>query len=162
MFYFDESGFTLTPCVPYAWQPIGENIEVPCSASRRINVLGIVNHQCEFNSIMVEGTVNTEVVIACIEEFIKTIKLPSYLVIDNASMHTSKAFKEKLISWKEQGLEIIYLSPYSPELNIIEIVWRKIKYEWLPFSSYNSYQDLKDNLNETLKQIGNEHKIVFA
>jgi len=26
--YFDESGFTLEPCVPYAWQPI-ETIEIP-------------------------------------------------------------------------------------------------------------------------------------
>ena len=36
--YFDESGFTLEPCVPYAWQPSGETIEIPSSKSRRLNV----------------------------------------------------------------------------------------------------------------------------
>jgi hypothetical protein len=35
LFYFDESGFTLEPCVPYAWQPRGETIEVPCAKSKR-------------------------------------------------------------------------------------------------------------------------------
>jgi len=26
--YFDEAGFALTPTLPYAWQPIGERIEL--------------------------------------------------------------------------------------------------------------------------------------
>ncbi|MFI3197268.1 MAG: transposase [Methylococcaceae bacterium] len=27
---------------------------------------------------------------------------------------------------------MVHIAPYSPDLNIIEIVWRKIKYEWMP------------------------------
>ena len=46
--YFDESGFTLEPCVPYAWQPI-ETIEIPSSKSKCFNVLGFVNRDCEFD-----------------------------------------------------------------------------------------------------------------
>ena len=38
LFYFDESGFTLEPCVPSAWQPRGDTIEVSCSKSKRLNV----------------------------------------------------------------------------------------------------------------------------
>jgi transposase len=41
--YFDEVGFTLEPCVPYAWQPIGKTIEIPSSKSKRLNVLGLIN-----------------------------------------------------------------------------------------------------------------------
>ena len=48
--YFDESGFTLEPCVPYAWQSSGKTIEVPSSKSKRLNVLGFVNRDCEFDS----------------------------------------------------------------------------------------------------------------
>ena len=40
LYYFDESGFTLDPYIPYARQPEGENIEIPLSKSGRINVLG--------------------------------------------------------------------------------------------------------------------------
>ena len=36
--------------------------------------------------------------------------------------------------WVKRGLIIKYLPPYSPELNLIEILWRFMKYDWLPFS----------------------------
>lgn len=44
--YLDESGFCLTPYVPYGWQEKGENITINSSRSRRLNVLGLMNiHQ---------------------------------------------------------------------------------------------------------------------
>ena len=39
LFYFDESGFTLEPSVPYAWHSPGDEDEIPSSKSRRLNVL---------------------------------------------------------------------------------------------------------------------------
>jgi transposase len=52
------------------------------------------------------------------------------------------------------GLSIVHIAPYSPELNIIEIVWRKIKFEWMPFSAYTSFKNLKESLYEILVSIG--------
>ena len=49
------------------------------------------------------------------------------LVIDNASIHTSRAVNDKWDEWKEAGLNLFFLPTYSPELNLIEILWRKIK-----------------------------------
>ena len=160
--YFDESGFTLEPCVPYAWQQTGETIEIPSSKSKRLNVLGFVNRDCEFNSFVFEGSVNTSVVTACIDEFSKQIKKPTTLVIDNASTHTSNEFNENLEKWKERKLTIYPIPPYSPELNIIEIVWRKIKYEWLPFSAYESFLSLKKELFDVLSNIGKTYNIEFS
>ncbi|WP_368860940.1 transposase, partial [Desulforhabdus sp. TSK] len=39
----------------------------------------------------------------------------------------------------KKNLYIKFLPTYSPELNLIEILWRKIKYEWLSFSAYLSF-----------------------
>ena len=72
-FYFDGSGFTLEPCVPYAWQRIGEQIEVPSSKSKRLNVLGFINRACHFESHVFEGSVTSEVVIACFDKFAENI-----------------------------------------------------------------------------------------
>ena len=160
--YFDESGFTLEPCVPYAWQPTGETIEIPSSKSKRLNVLGVVNRDCQFDSFVFEGSVNTSVVVACINEFSSRIKMPTTLIIDNAPTHTSNEFNENIDRWKENGLTIYRIPPYSPELNIIEIVWRKIKYEWLPFSAYQSYASLKKELFDVLANIGKTHIISFS
>jgi hypothetical protein len=43
LYFFDASGFSLTPCVPYAWQPAGQWVEVSIAKSRRINVLGFLH-----------------------------------------------------------------------------------------------------------------------
>ena len=101
-------------------------------------------------------------VVACIDEFAKKIEIPTVLVIDNASTHTSNEFNENIERWQEQNLTIYPIPPYSPELNIIEIIWRKIKYEWLPFSAYESYHSLEQELFNVLANIGKNHKVVFS
>ena len=162
LYYFDESGFSLTPCVPYAWQKIGETIEIPSSRSKQFNVLGFVNRDCKFESIVVEGSVTTAVVIACIDSFASKLKKPTTLIVDNAPTHTSHEFEAQIERWSELGLTIKPISSYSPELNIIEIVWRKIKYEWLPFSAYESIKALEESLFEVLANIGKKYHIDFA
>jgi len=162
LFYFDESGFTLEPCVPYAWQPRGETIEVPCAKSKRLNVLGFVNRECSFTSVVFEGSVTSAVVVASIDHFISTLQRQTTLVMDNASIHKSLEFQENIEHWQQLGLTIVNIAPYSPELNIIAIVWRKIKYEWIPFSAYESFQNLKESLFDILANIGKSYTVNFA
>ncbi len=141
LYYFDESGFSLTPDVPYDWQAMGETIEIPSSRSKRLNVLGFCNKQQDFHATTVQGYVDSEIVIACFDQFCDTINKKTIVVVDNASMHTSSKFKGKLREWEENGLIVKYLPTYSPELNLIEIVWRFIKYHWLPLSAYVSFKN---------------------
>jgi hypothetical protein len=68
-YYFDESGFTLEPCAPYAWQRVGEQIKVPISKSKRLNVLGFIDRHCHFESHVFEGSITSDVVIACFDKF---------------------------------------------------------------------------------------------
>ncbi len=160
--YLDESGFSLEPCVPYAWQPTGETLEIPSSRSNRLNVLGFVNRDCQFKSFVFEGSITSSVVVACVDWFSKQIIKPTVLVIDNASTHTSNEFKACLDEWKDRDLTIYNIPAYSPELNIIEIIGRKIKYEWLDFSAYKSYETLERELFSVLSNIGVTHKIAFS
>jgi transposase len=148
LYYFDEAGFTLEPCVPYAWQPIGKTIVIPSSNSNRLNVLGFIDRRCSFTPFVFECAVTSAVVVTCIDKFSETLRRPTTLIIDNASIHTSAEFLKNIDRWREKGLTIFHISPYSPELNIIEILWRKIKYEWMPFSAYQNYKNLKESLSE--------------
>ena len=160
--YFDESGFSLTPVVPYAWQPKGSTIEVPAARSAQLNVLGFINTKCDFTSFVVNGTVDSDAVIACFDSFCETISKPTWIVVDNAPTHTATKFKNKRETWEQKGLYIYYLPAYSPELNIIEIVWRFIKYQWMPFSAYLSSKNLANSLDEILKNLGAKYRITFA
>ena len=115
-----------------------------------------------FSSLAFEESINTNVVVESIDDFSKNIKRKTVLVVDNAPTHTSDDFLEKIEVWKKRGLTIKFLPPYSPELNKIEILWRFIKYHWLPFSSYQCFNNLRENLFHILKNIGSLFKINFS
>lgn len=162
LWYFDGSGFCLEPCLPYAWQPIGETLEVPTSShSKRLNVLGFLTRQHELVSYMIEGRVDTEVIIACMDQFSHQLTKRTYVFVDNAPMHRAQAFIRQIPTWVKRGLIIKYLPAYSPELNLIEILWRFMKYTWLPFSAYTSFACLRQAVAQILKQFGTEYTIDF-
>jgi transposase len=160
--YVDETGFSLEPYVPYAWQERGEQITVESRRSKRLNIFGILNRRQELEVFLFEGTINSDVVIACIDRFSETIKMETVLVIDNASIHTSNVFLEKQAEWKIKGLTIFFLPTYSPELNIIEILWRFIKYQWLEIDAYESWSSLVNAVENILIKFGSEYIINFT
>jgi transposase len=163
LFYYDETGFDLQPTVPYAWQPEDENIEVPVSRSPRLSVLGFLNTATnEFHSFTFKGSVNSDIVVACFDWFSNIISKKTIVVIDNSPTHTSGLFTGNIGAWEEKGLFIMNIPPYSPELNLIEILWRFIKYLWLPFSAYLSFGVLVDEVEKILKGIGSEYQINFS
>lgn len=60
------------------------------------------------------------------------------------------------------GVIVKFLPAYCPELNLIEILWRFIKYHWLPFSAYLSFGNLVEEIEIILAEIGSVFKIHFA
>lgn len=162
LYYFDESGVSTIPAVPYGWQLAGETVKLPSHRSRRLNILGFCNRQNDFYYETVEGWVDSDHVINCFDNFADSLAKPTIVIVDNASMHTSKKFKAKLVEWEKKRLTVHYLPTYSPELNLIEIVWRFLKYSWLPLVAYENYKKLKENLITVLDGIGSKYTITFA
>lgn len=162
LYYCDAAGFCLDPSICYAWQLKGNHIELPKAHSKRINVFGFFNVDNDFRSLMFEGNLDSHVIIGCIDWFCKSITKKTYLVLDNAPTHISDELQDCIEEWEKQGLILYFLPEYSPELNLIEILWRKIKYEWLPFDAYCSIADLKHYLMEIFSNIGSKYKISFA
>ena len=160
--YFDGAGFSLIPCVPYAWQLRGETLEIPSVHSPRLNVLGFLNLNGSLESYVFEGPIDSEVLIKCFDDYCQRMKKPALIVLDNAPVQRSAAFESRIETWEGQGLYLLFLPPYCPELNLIEILWRKIKYEWLPVSAYQSFKDLSEALDEILRGIGSKYRLNFA
>ncbi len=160
LYYYDESSFSMTSALPYAWQKKGQTLEIAASKGKRMNVVGLINKQGDFHYHQQAGNITGKEVIAFLDEFCPKIQQKTIVVVDNAPTHRSKAFLNKIPQWQEQDLFIFFLPPYSPELNKIEMLWRKIKYQWLDFQAYRSWQNLNDYLinildNITIKYIFN-------
>jgi transposase len=125
-------------------------------------VLGFINTDNKFESFVFECKVDSQLVIDCFNLFSERITKKTVVLIDNAPIHTSDEFVEWIEEWKKQGLIIKYLPEYSPELNLIEILWRMIKYHWIPFSAYSSFQSLKHAVIDILGSVGSKYQISFS
>ena len=105
---------------------------------------------------------DSEVVIRCINDFCKDLDKKTVLVMDNASIHTSKRLQAQIPVWKERGVDIFYLPKYAPELNCIEILWRFIKYDWIELDAYTSWAHLVNYVENVLRNFGEKYKIIFV
>lgn len=169
LYFFDESGFSTTPCIPYGWQRIGETYELPKQRSPRLNVLGFLSRKNDAFFHTVDSSMTSETVIEAFDVFSEKYwaeyqqhNIPCLIILDNASIHHSTLFNQRKDYWMARGVCLHYLPTYSPELNIIEILWRKIKYEWLSFDAYQSYAHLKKNVLKILDNIGEKYWITFT
>lgn len=122
------------------------------SHSQRLNVLGFLSRQGKLIYHSTIATITTEAVIDAFDRLVaqKPPDAFAIVVLDNVSVHRSAHFQRKRLDWLNQRVHVVYLSPYSPELNRIEILWRKVKYEWMPLTAYESFSSLKDHVHKVL------------
>ena len=73
-----------------------------------------------------------------------------------------KLFKSNLERWEKEGLYLLYLPPYSPELNLIEILWREMKYRWVDIEALLSFDTLSVHIKKLLDGFGSEYVINFS
>ena len=157
-----ESGFSLTPYVPYGRQKTGKQTGIPSEHSSRINVFGLMSRDNELKSYYSSGSFTSALLTAGIDDFAAGMnEARGVIVMDNASVHRSRKFQEKIEERKEQELYVFFLPRYSPHLNLIEILWRKIKYEWLKPKDYETLKTLEEALKNILIGFGRDFFINF-
>lgn len=125
--YVDESGMNDNDFCPYAYSAIGaRHYEAhPGHYTKRISMIGGLCNKNFIAPFMFEGHCNTTVFELYVEQvLVPKLKMGMVVVIDNASFHKSMRIKNLIES---VGATLIYLPPYSPDLNPIEHYWHKIK-----------------------------------
>jgi transposase len=162
LWYYAEAGFTLPPSLPSAWQRVGPRLELASAQGPRQNVVGFFNLNNQFYAFAFQGPIDSPPVIHCFDLFRQQQQKPALVVVDNAPSHTREDFEEERDRWQKNDLHVKFLPPYCPELNLIELLWRKITYEWLPLDAYQNFKTLTASLFAVLKGIGSKYRITFA
>jgi len=107
------------------------------------------------------GSVNGLWFFGFLMALIERIKKPMVVILDNASIHTAKKLKPYWELLEEKGMRFYFLPAYSPELNRIEVLWKKMKYEWLPFKSFTA-AELEYAIDKIGSGFGAEYKLTFC
>lgn len=88
-----------------------------------IAALGIDAMRC---SMVVDGAVNGDIFEAFVERvLVPELRLGDVLIMDNLSSHKRARTRELI---EHAGAELMFLPPYSPDLNPIELVFSKVKH----------------------------------
>ena len=160
VFYGDESGVSLLPNVPYAWQFADEVVTLPSERGGRLNCFALVSRCNRCFAKTTQAKVTADWVAEQIGEFSQTLCRLTVIVLDNARVHT-KAVKDHFTAWEERGLFVLFLPTYSPHLNIAEILWKKLKFEWLQTTDYLSEAILHAAVRDRLEAVGTSLTIAF-
>ena len=162
LFFTDECGFNLTPCIPYGWQPKGTQLTIRSAKDSVANVFGLLSRPGKLKVYSTPKSINSEFIIECVDEVALTVKRPTVLVFDNAPWHCAHQVLKKQDEWAEKELYLFFLPTYSPHLNLIETLWRKIKYEWLRPEHYESAKTLKEAIFNIIQKYDDEFCINFS
>lgn len=162
LFFGDEAGFSLNLNPPYGWQFPNEEIRISPQRGKQINVLGFMKSSGdELHTFSKEGSVKTGFVIDAVNTWRKTLNKPTVLVLDNARIHHSLAFRDCLTEWESSGLYIFFLPAYSPHLNRIERLWQKVKQRWLSPCDYIDLNALQLALEKIWNEFGKKLQVNF-
>jgi transposase len=125
--FVDEVGTNTSLAPLYAWSRRGQRarFEVPRNWGANVTLLASMSAEGMGACLAVEGS-TTKVVF---EAYLQRVLAPSLrpgqvVVMDNLSSHKGPRVRQLI---EERGCELMYLPPYSPDLNPIEEAFAKLK-----------------------------------
>ena len=158
----DESRVSLQPCVPYAWQFQDEEVFMPSDKGVGLNGFALLSraNACRFETTT--KNIDARFIVEQLERLSLGLKRQTVVVLDNAPAHVAKRVEKCREFWQQRGLCLFFLPPYSPHLNIAEVLWRKLKYQWLRPQDYPETDALFYQVRQALAAVGTLLQINFA
>jgi transposase len=158
LYYLDECGFAPTLPTSYSWSLPGQRKFIPYEApqGRRVNALAAYrpyDRSPRLEVFTAERTWDSYDLLG----FLKALpwsKAPRVVVLDNASIHTSKVIRRARHSLTTLGIYLYFLPPYSPELNRIEPVFRQVKHQEIPQRSFTTRTQLREAVETGFSNYG--------
>ena len=137
IYFMDATHPRHNPVLGYGWIKRGVEHEIPSNTGRdRLNINGAIDLERLEPVVRFDDTINAASTIALFEQIEAANPLSQriYVICDNARYYRSKDVSAFLEGSK---VELVFLPPYSPNLNLIERFWKFFKKQIL----YDTYYD---------------------
>lgn len=125
--FLDESGAATNMARSRGRCPRGERLKasVPHGHWKTTTFLAGLRHDEIVAPLVIDQPMNGEIFLAYIEQFLApTLKAGDIVILDNLPAHKVYGVREAI---EARGAKLVYLPPYSPDLNPIELLFAKFK-----------------------------------
>lgn len=156
VFFMDAAHFVHRVYLGFIW--CFERIFIPSPSGRkRFNVLGAVNAVTkEVITVTNQTYINSQsICLMLLKVSALELKNPITIVLDNARYQKCQLVKDLA---DILNIELLYLPSYSPQLNLIERLWRFVRNECLYSKYYANFDDFKAAIEDCLEKTDTEHK----
>jgi transposase len=132
----------------YGWIKKGETKHLKTNNGRqRININGAINLETKQVIYVEDERINAQTMIALLKQILKAQKEGKiHIILDNARYYHAMLVKDFLKD--NHRIVFHFLPPYSPNLNIIERLWRILKEEVVYNAFYLRFCNLKKAVNK--------------
>ena len=145
MIYFSDASHPMfNALITYGWTEKGTEFDIKTNSGRqRINIIGAIEINTKDVIARSCGSVNRRSV--C--ELLKSIRRKNpeeetiCVIFDNASYNRSKKVRKLA---RKLNIRILFLPPYSPNLNPIERLWKFMKKKVMANSYYETFPEFKE------------------
>jgi transposase len=156
LIFLDESGVTTSMTRLRARCMGGRRIHeaTPGGHWKIMTILGAMSLDGLIATMTIEEATDADIFLAYVEQVLcPALKSGDVVVMDNLSSHKVAGVRERIES---VGAELLYLPPYSPDLNPIEKAWAKLK-QLLRSAKARTKKALEQAITDALKRISSEN-----
>lgn len=156
VYFVDAAHFVYGPFLTMVWCFVRTFLKTP-AGRQRLNVLGALNAVTgRFVSVINDSYVTA----ATVCELLDKLRAmhgdnPITLVLDNARYQHCKLVVAHAVTL---GIDLLFLPPYSPNLNLIERLWKFIKTDCLNGRYYPTHQQFQQAVLDSLAAINTRHQ----
>lgn len=154
LFFVDSAHFILQPFVCMLW--CFSRVFIKAASGRnRINVLGALHA----TTLQLETVINTDyinalTIVQLLEQIASRFSaIPIYIVLDNARYQHCDFVKKAAM---KLNIQLVFLPPYSPNLNLIERLWKFVKKKTLYGQFYENAKCFHAAINQSIQKIQNQ------
>jgi transposase len=160
VFFVDAAHFVFGAFVGYLWCLVRLRLPTP-SGRQRLNVLGALDFATKQMVMITNQTYITATTVCELMQLLVTQHpgIPITLVLDNARYQRCHLVQDLAA---RLGVQLEFLPSYSPNLNLIERVWKFVKKECLSSHYYDNFEEFKTSIVTCLDELGTKHRAAMT
>ena len=160
VYFVDAAHFVLASFLGWVWCFVRLHVRA-ASGRQRYNVLGALNAVTHELVTEINTTYITATSVCTLLHTIanRDRSVPITLVLDNARYQKCALVTDEA---KALGIELLYLPSYSPNLNLIERLWKFVKKEVLNSRHHQDFKRFQDAIDGCLTDLPTKHRDKLA